>query len=259
VIAFVGAGPGAPDLITMRGAERLAAADVVIWAGSLVAGALLERCRPDAVIRDSKGMTLDEVCAIYAAYPSAAIVRLHSGDTSIYSAVGEQIAWCRAHDRAYEIVPGVSSMSAAAALASCELTIPGVAQSVVITRLAVGTAASMPEAESIEALAATGATMAIFLSVTHVEELARRLVAPPSAFGAATPVVAVHHASWPDEALVRTTIGELPEAVRGAGFRAATLFLVGPALAGADPCRPSHVYAPEYATRFRPASSFGDG
>ncbi len=255
MISFVGAGPGAPDLITVRGAERLAGADVVIWAGSLVAGALLDRCRPDAVVHDSKGMTLDEVCAVYAAHPSAAIVRLHSGDTSIYSAVAEQIAWCRAHDRAYEIVPGVSSMSAAAALASCELTVPGIAQSVVITRLAVGTAASMPEAESIEALAATGSTMAIFLSVAHVDELARRLVGPPSAFLADTPVVAVHRASWPDEAMVRTTIGELPGAVRDAGFRAATLFLVGPALADADLCRPSHVYAPEYATRFRPASS----
>jgi precorrin-4/cobalt-precorrin-4 C11-methyltransferase len=258
VISFVGAGPGAPDLITVRGAERLAAADVVIWAGSLVADALLERCRPDAVIHDSKGMTLDEVCAVYAAHPRAAIVRLHSGDTSIYSAVGEQIAWCRAHDRAFEVVPGVSSMSAAAALAACELTTPGVAQSVVITRLAVGTAASMPESESIEALAATGSTMAVFLSVAHVDELARRLVTPPSAFESDTPVVAVHHASWPDEELVRTTIGGLPAAVRAAGFRAATLFLVGPALAAAEGCRPSHVYAPEYATRFRPASASGD-
>jgi precorrin-4/cobalt-precorrin-4 C11-methyltransferase len=254
----VGAGPGAPDLITVRGAERLAGADVVIWAGSLVAAALLERCRPDAIVHDSKGMTLDEVCAVYTAHPDAAIVRLHSGDTSVYSAVGEQIAWCRAHGRAFEIVPGVGSMAAAAALAECELTIPGVAQSVVMTRLAVGTAASMPEAESIEALAASGATMAVFLSVAHVDELARRLVAPPSAFRADTPAVAVYHASWPDEALVRTTIGGLAAAVREAGFAAVTLFLVGPALACADPCRPSHVYAAEYATRFRPASAAGD-
>jgi precorrin-4/cobalt-precorrin-4 C11-methyltransferase len=257
VISFVGAGPGAPDLITVRGAERLAAADVVIWAGSLVGDGLLERCRPDAVVHDSKGMTLAAVCAVYAAHPDAAIVRLHSGDTSVYSAVGEQIAWCRRHDRAFEIIPGVSSMAAAAALAECELTIPGVAQSVVMTRLAVGTAASMPAAESIGAFSATGATMAIFLSVAHVDELARVLAAPPSAFTAATPVVVAHRASWPDGRLVHTTVGAMAADVRAAGFQAATLFLVGPALAGGDPACPSHVYASGYATRFRPASTDG--
>jgi precorrin-4/cobalt-precorrin-4 C11-methyltransferase len=259
VISFVGAGPGAADLVTLRGAERLRHADVVIWAGSLVVSELLGFCPAGAVVHDSKAMTLDDVCAVYAAHPHAAIVRLHSGDASVFSAIGEQIAWCRAHDRAFEIVPGVGSLAAAAALASCELTIPGVAQSVVLTRLAAGTAAAMPAAETIEALAATGATMAIYLSVAQIDELARRLVTPPSAFGPDTPVVVVHHASWPDEELVRTTVGEMAAAVRRAGFRAATLFLVGPALAGADPSRPSHVYAPEYATRFRPASATGDG
>ena len=251
MIAFVGAGPGAPDLLTLRAVERLRAADVVVWAGSLVAGELLAHCRAGVEVHDSKGMTLAEVCAVYAAHPDAAIVRLHSGDVGIYSAVAEQIAWCRAHGRAFEIVPGVSSMAAAAATAGCELTVPGVAQSVILTRLAAGTAASMPATESIEELAATGATMAIFLSVAQVEELARRLVAPPSRFTAETPVVVVHRASWPDEAVVRTTIGELAAATRGAGFQATTLFLVGPAVADGDPARPSHVYAPEYTTRFR--------
>jgi precorrin-4/cobalt-precorrin-4 C11-methyltransferase len=257
VICFVGAGPGAADLITVRGAERLAAADVVVWAGSLVAPALLDRCRADAEVFDSKGMTLEDVCAVFAAHPDAAIVRLHSGDTSVYSAVAEQVAWCRANDRAFEIVPGVSSMAAAAAAVECELTVPGVAQSVVMTRLAAGTAASMPTTESIEAFAATGATLAVFLSVNHVDELARRLLAPPSAFTSTTPVVVACHASWPDEQVVRTTVGEMAGAVRSAGFQAATLFLVGPALAGADPARPSHVYAPSYATRFRPATGHG--
>jgi len=257
VISFVGAGPGAPDLITVRGAQRLAAADVVIWAGSLVGDALLEGCRPDVVVHDSKGMTLAGVCDVYAAHPDAAVVRLHSGDTSVYSAVGEQIAWCRRHGRAFEIIPGVSSMAAAAALAEGELTIPGVAQAVVMTRLAGGTAASMPDTESIGAFAATGATLAIFLSVAHVDALARGLLAPPSAFAAATPGVVAHRASWPDEQLVRTTIGAMAADVRAAEFQAATLFLVGPAVAGADPGCPSHVYAPGYATRFRPASTDG--
>jgi precorrin-4/cobalt-precorrin-4 C11-methyltransferase len=259
VISFVGAGPGAADLITLRGAARLRAADVVVWAGSLVAEALLAHCRPGVDVHDSKGMTLDDVCAVYAAHPDAAIVRLHSGDTSIYSAVAEQIDWCRAHRRTFEIVPGVSSLGAAAAAAQCELTVPGVAQSVVLTRLAAGTAASMPAAESIEASAATGATMAVFLSVAQVDELARRLVSPPSRFTADTPVVAVHRASWPDESVVRTTVGALPAAVHAAGWRTATLFLVGPALAGADPDHRSHVYAPDYATRFRPATRSADG
>ena len=256
MISFVGAGPGAADLITVRGAERLAAADVVVWAGSLVAPALLERCRPDAAVFDSKAMTLDDVCGVFVAHPDAAIVRLHSGDTSVYSAVGEQIAWCRANGRDFEIVPGVNSMAAAAAAIGCELTLPGVAQSVVMTRLAGRTAPSMPSAESIEAFAATGATMAVFLSVSHVDDLVRRLLAPPSAFTSATPVVVAYHASWPDEQLVRTSVGEMAAAVRRAGFDAATLFLVGPALAGA-PARPSHVYAPSYATRFRPATGHG--
>jgi precorrin-4/cobalt-precorrin-4 C11-methyltransferase len=253
MISFVGAGPGAADLITLRGADRLAAADVVIWAASLVPGALLARCRPDAVLHDSKTMTLDDVCAVFAAHPDAAIVRLHSGDTSVYSAIGEQLAWCRANDRAFEIVPGVSSMAAAAAAAGCELTLPGVAQSVVMTRLAKGTVASMPERETVQAFAATGATLALFLSVGQVDELVACLLEPGSAYLESTPVVAAHRVTWPEEQLVRTTIGALAGDVRAAGFTAATIFLVGPALAEADPPQASHVYDPAYTTRFRAA------
>ncbi len=250
MISFVGAGPGAPDLITLRGALRLAAADVVIWAASLVPEALLEHCRPDAIRHDSKNMTLDEVCAVYSAHPDAAIVRLHSGDPTVYSAIGEQIAWCHRYGRDYEIVPGVSSMNATAALAGCELTIPGVAQSVVLTRLASGTRASMPDRESIQAYAAIGATMAVFLSVGHVGDLAARLLDNGSAYSADTPVVVGRRVSWPDEQLLRTTVGAMSADVRAAGFDATTLFLIGPALAGATDQR-SHVYSPSYTTRFR--------
>lgn len=253
MIAFVGAGPGAADLITLRGAQRLAVADVVIWAASLVPRALLDHCRPGVVLHDSKTMTLDDVCAVFAAHPDAAIVRLHSGDPTVYSAIGEQIAWCRANDREYEVVPGVSSMNATAALAGCELTIPGVAQSVVITRLASGTRASMPDRETVEAFAATGATLAIFLSVTFVEQLAQRLLSDGSAYSAATPVVVGRRVTWPDEQLLRSTIGTMANDVRAAGFDATTLFLIGPALAGATDQR-SHVYAPDYTTRFRIAA-----
>jgi len=258
MISFVGAGPGAPDLITLRGAQRLAAADVVIWAASLVPDALLEHCRPDAVIHDSKTMTFDEVCAVFAAHPDAAIARLHSGDPTIYSAIGEQIAWCRSNDRCFEVIPGVSAMTAAAAIAGCELTIPGIAQSVVLTRLASGTRASMPDRETIEAYAATGATMALFLSVTFVEQLGERLLAPGSAYGPDTPVVVAHRATWPDEQLLRTTIATMAADVCAAGFDATTIFLVGPALAGATAQR-SHVYAADYTTRFRKASGAEHG
>lgn len=253
MISFVGAGPGAADLITLRGAQRLAAADIVIWAASLVPDTLLEHCRPDAILHDSKTMTLDAVCAVYAAHPDAAIVRLHSGDPTIYSAIGEQIAWCRQHDRPYEIVPGVSSMSAAAALAGCELTIPGVAQSVVLTRVAAGTRASMPDRETIQVYAATGATMALFLSVGQVDHLAERLLADGTAYTPDTPVVAGRRVSWPDEQLLRTTIGAMATDVRAAGFDVTTIFLIGPALAGATEQR-SHVYAADYSTRFRAAT-----
>ena len=258
MISFVGAGPGAADLITLRGAQRLAAADVVIWAASLVPAALLDHCGANVVLHDSKTMTLDEVCAVFAANPCAAIVRLHSGDPTVYSAIGEQIAWCRANDREFEVVPGVSSMNATAALAGCELTIPGVAQSVVITRLASGTRASMPDRETIEAFAATGATLAIFLSVTFVEQLAQKLLSGTSAYSPETPVVVGRRVSWPDEQLLRTTIGTMAADVQAAGFDATTLFLVGPALAGATDQR-SHVYAPDYTTRFRTATAAAGG
>ena len=180
MISFVGAGPGAPDLITIRGADRLAQADVVVWAGSLVAASLVDRCRPGVVLYDSSRMTLDEIIGVFAAHPEAAVVRLHSGDPTLYSAVAEQIDWCRANGRPYEIVPGVSSVSATAAAAGRELTVPGVAQTVVLTRLARRTAASVPDHESVAALARRGATMALYLSAGDPEAF-QRLLADPEA------------------------------------------------------------------------------
>ena len=252
MISFVGAGPGAPDLLTFRAADRLARADIVIWASSLVPEAVLEHCRTDVRLHDSKAMTLDEVCAVYAAHPQAAIVRLHSGDPTVFSAIGEQVAWCQANGRDFEIVPGVSSAHAAAAVAGAELTIPGVAQSVVLTRLAARTRASMPEREAIEAFARTGATLALFLSIGQVEELAERLLGEGTGYTGDTPVAVVHRATWPEQRLLRTTIAHMAADTRTAGFDATTMFLIGPALAGATDQR-SHVYDPAYTTRFRPA------
>jgi len=250
-ISFVGAGPGAADLITLRGAQRLAAADIVIWAASLVPEALLDHCRPDVVLHDSKTMTHDDVCAVYAANPEAAIVRLHSGDTSIYSAIAEQIDWCRRNDRDIEIIPGVTSMAAAAAAAGYELTVPGVAQTVVLTRLAKRTSASMPPAETLAGAAAAGGTLVLFLSIGHVRAIVTELVDGPTQMAPETPVVAAHRVSWPDERILHTTLRALVTDVETAGFDATTILLIGPALALAVPPRHSHVYAATYTTRFR--------
>jgi len=255
LISFVGAGPGAPDLITLRGAARLAAADIVIWASSLVPEELLVHASPEATVHDSAAMTLEDVLAVYEANPHGAIVRLHSGDPSLYGAIQEQIDWCVAHDRSFEIVPGVSSLAAAAAAARRELTIPRVSQSVVVTRLATRTAASVPERERIATFAATGCTMAVFLSAAQPEALQHELLAPPSAYSPDTPVCIVIRASWPDERVVPSVLGRLAEELRATGATTTALVLVGDALAGTAPR--SHLYSPEFAHGHRRRSHPG--
>jgi precorrin-4/cobalt-precorrin-4 C11-methyltransferase len=256
VISFVGAGPGAPDLITLRGRDRLAAADVVVWASSLVPEAMLAHARPGAAIHDSASMTLEDVLAVYgAARPGTAIVRLHSGDPSVYGAIGEQIAWCVAQERDFEIVPGVSSLAAAAAALGRELTQPGVAQSVVLTRLAGRTAASMPPGESVAAFAAHGTTMAVFLSAARPVELAGELLAAGSGYTPDTPAAIVVRASWPDEQVVPTTVGRLAGDLAELGVKTTVLVLVGPALAGTG--GRSHLYSPGFAHAFRRRSAPG--
>jgi precorrin-4/cobalt-precorrin-4 C11-methyltransferase len=255
VISFVGAGPGAPDLLTLRGAQRLAAADVVVWAASLVPEAVLEHCRDDVVLHDSAGLTLEEVTAIYAAHPGAAIARLHSGDPTVYSAIAEQIDWCVAHERDFEIVPGVSSMTAAAAAARRELTLPGLAQSVVLTRLARRTSASVPEGERLAELARSGGTMAIFLSAARPDELQAELLSPGSAHGPDTPTVIAHRVSWPDETVATGTVGTLATDLRSLGATTTVMILVGEALREAPVPARSHVYAPGYTHSFRDAAT----
>jgi precorrin-4/cobalt-precorrin-4 C11-methyltransferase len=255
VIAFVGAGPGAPDLITLRGRDRLAAAEVVVWASSLIPEAVLTHCRAGAQIHDSAAMTLEDVLAVYQAHPDAAVVRLHSGDPSVYGAIQEQVDWCVANGRDFEIVPGVSSLAAAAAAVGRELTMPKVAQSVVLTRLAGRTAASMPERESVAAFSAIGPTMAVFLSAARPAELQRELSGATSAYTADTPAALVIRASWPDERVVMTTVGRLADDLAASGARTTVLVLVGPALAGAAPR--SHLYSPGYGHKFRRRSRTG--
>ena len=256
MISFVGAGPGAPDLITLRGRDRLAAADVVVWASSLVPEAILTHARPDAAIHDSATMTLEDVLAVYAGVPrEATVVRLHSGDPSIYGAIGEQIDWCVAQERDFEIVPGVSSLAAASAAVGRELTQPGVAQSVVLTRLGGRTAASMPAGESVAAFASHGTTMAVFLSAARPVELAAELLAAGSRYTVDTPAAIVVRASWPDEQVVTTTVGRLADDLSGLGVKTTVLVLVGPALAGAG--GRSHLYSPGFAHMFRRRSAPG--
>ena len=257
MISFVGAGPGAPDLITLRGAARLGAADVVIWASSLVPEAVLSHATADAQVFDSAAMTLEDVLAVYEAHPDAAIVRLHSGDPSLYGAIGEQLAWCIAHERSWEIVPGVSSLAAAAAAVGRELTLPGVSQSVVLTRLPGRTATSVPDRESVAGFAALGATMAIFLSAARPAELQAELLAASSAYRPDTPAVIVIRASWPDERVIPTTVGQLGQTLGDSGATTTALVLVGDVFEDTPTTSRSHLYHPDFAHGFRRRSTPG--
>ena len=258
MISFVGAGPGAADLITLRGADRLARADVVIWASSLVPPELLEHCRQNPVVHDSATMTLEDVLDVYdSAGATTSIVRLHSGDPSIYGAIGEQIDWCLSNGRSWEIVPGVTSVSAASALLGRELTQPGVSQSVILTRLAGRTQESMPDTEGPRSFAPSGATMAVFLSAARPDELAAELLAPGSAYKPDTPAAIVIRATWPDERVIRTTVGELAAAMKATGTTLTVLVLVGDALGEGPVSKRSHLYSPAYTTAYRLRSKPG--
>ena len=258
MISFVGAGPGAADLVTLRGVARLAAAEVVVWASSLVPEEVLEHCSASAAVHDSATMTLEDVLAVYAGHDDdTPIVRLHSGDPSLYGTIAEQIEWCRASGRSWEIVPGVSSVSAAAAAVGRELTAPGVSQTVVLTRLPGRTASSMPAEEGVAELARHGATMAVFLSAARPEELGEALLAGGTGYRPDTPAAVVVRASWPDEQVVHTTVAALPEAMRSTGATMTALVLVGDVLADTAAHRRSHLYEPGYTTAYRLRSAPG--
>ena len=255
MISFVGAGPGAPDLITLRGRDRLAAADLVVWASSLVPAAVLDHARPDAEVHDSAGMTLEDVLEVYATRPRAAVVRLHSGDPSLFGAVQEQVDWCVRTGREFEIVPGVSSVGAAAAALGRELTAPGLAQSVVVARLGGRTSGSMPPEQSVADFARHRSTLAVLLSAARPDELQAELMADGAGYHPDTPAAIVVRASWPDQQVVRSSVGRVADDLRATGATRTALVLVGPALAG--PARRSHLYSPGFAHRYRRRSAPG--
>ena len=248
-VHFIGAGPGAADLITVRGRDLIARCPVCLYAGSLVPKAILAYCPPDARILDTAPMSLDEIIAELAAATEAGldVARLHSGDLSVWSALGEQTRRLDALRIPYTVTPGVPAFAAAAAALQRELTLPEVAQSVVLTRTP-GRASAMPPTETLAAFAGTRATLAIHLSI-HVLEKAVAELLP--AYGAGCPAAVVYRASWPEEKIIRAPLGELVEAVAAAGVIERTaLIFVGPAL-GAEDFRESALYDAGYQRRFR--------
>jgi precorrin-4/cobalt-precorrin-4 C11-methyltransferase len=249
-VTFVGAGPGAADLITVRGADALRSADIVVWAASLVHPDMLSYAPVKALILDSATMTLESTVDVYrrAAGEGLHVVRLHSGDPALWGALQEQLDACAALGLPTEVVPGVSAFSAVAAAVQRELTVPRVAQSVVLTRLE-GGKTPMPERESVAEFARHGTTMAVFLSAARTKQLVAELLAggyPPQ-----TPVVVGYRVSWPDELVLTCTVATLVDTVREHKLWKHTLFLVGPALAAAG--TRSHLYHPGHFHGFRRA------
>jgi precorrin-4/cobalt-precorrin-4 C11-methyltransferase len=247
-VHFIGAGPGAADLITIRGRDLIARCPVCLYAGSLVAEALLSHCPAGAEIVDTAPMTLDEIIARIetATHEGNDVARLHSGDLSIWSALGEQLRRLDQIGIAYTITPGVPSFAAASAALARELTLPEVAQSVVLTRTP-GRASSMPENETLEAFAATRATLAVHLSIHVLGEVVRRLL---PFYGPECPVAVVYRASWPDERVIRGTLSTIVAQMAEPAVERTALILVGEAL-GRDDFRESALYSVDYRRRFR--------
>ena len=250
MIHFVGAGPGAPDLITLRGAELLKRAGVVIYAGSLVNPALLGLCPAGCSVYNSAEMTLEQVLDVMeqAAARGLEVVRLHTGDPCLYGAVREQMDALDRLGLPWDETPGVSSFCAAASALGAEYTLPGVSQSVIITRMAGRT--PVPEREGIAALASHGASMVIFLSAGMLPALQAELL--KGAYKADTPAALVYKATWPEEKVARCPLGQLADTGARLGLSKTALVLVGDFLGAAY--QRSQLYHPAFSTEFREAS-----
>jgi precorrin-4/cobalt-precorrin-4 C11-methyltransferase len=247
-VHFIGAGPGAADLITVRGRDLIARCPVCLYAGSIVPRELLAHCPGGARIVDTAPMTLDEIEAEYVGADGAGldVARLHSGDLSIYSALAEQLRRLERHGIPYTLTPGVPAFAAAASALGCELTVPELAQSLVLTRMP-GRASAMPERERLAGFAATGATLAIHLAITSIDRIVTELT---PFYGHDCPVAVVMRASWPEQRIVRGTLGDIGAQVAAAPIERTALVLVGRALAAKD-FRDSALYDPDYRRRFR--------
>ncbi|PZP96221.1 MAG: precorrin-4 C(11)-methyltransferase [Variovorax paradoxus] len=247
-VHFIGAGPGAPDLLTLRGRDLIAACPVCLYAGSLVPEGVLAFCPPGARLVNTAPLSLDEIVeAIRGAHAAGQdVARLHSGDLSVWSAMGEQLRRLRALGIPFTVTPGVPSFAAAAATLAQELTLPGRAQSVVLTRTS-GRASAMPEGEALARFAATGATLAIHLSIHVLAQVVAELL---PFYGPDCPVAVVWRASWPDERVLRGTLASIEAAV-GPTMDRTALILVGANL-GAEDFGTSRLYASDYDRRYRP-------
>ena len=248
-VHFIGAGPGAPDLITVRGLRFIERCPLCLYAGSLVPRAILASAPPGARLIDTAPLTLDEIVAhMRQAHDGGLdIARLHSGDPSLYGAIAEQMRRLAALGIPFDVTPGVPSFAAAAAALGCELTLPEVAQTVILTRTATRSS-PMPEGEGLERLAATGATLAIHLSVANLARVVRAL---SPYYGADCPVVVACRVSWPDELLILGTLGDIRSKVKEAHITRTALVLVGPALAG-ESAAESRLYAADHHHTMRP-------
>jgi precorrin-4/cobalt-precorrin-4 C11-methyltransferase len=251
LVSFVGAGPGAADLLPLRAVGVLEEADLVIWARSLVSEDVLGYVRDGVEVHASDDRTLEQITALYrrAVDDELRVARLQSGDPAIYGAIHEQMQVCIGLGLPWEIVPGVSSLGAAAAALGHELTVPDVSQTLILTRRATRT--SMPSNEQLVELAAHGTTMALFLSVRRPRELQQELL--DGGYAPDTACAVVYKASWPDEVVIRCPLAELAAEIKGARITTQALVLIGPGLRGeAAPCARSHVYDPGFGHRYRP-------
>ncbi len=247
-VHFIGAGPGAADLITVRGRDIIGRCPVCLYAGSLIPDGILAWCPPGARIINTAPLSLEEIVAACAEATTQGqdVARLHSGDLSIWSALGEQLRRLDRLGIPYTITPGVPSFAAASAALARELTLPEVAQSVVLTRTS-GRASAMPEGETLEAFAVTRATLAVHLSIHVLDDVVRRLT---PFYGPDCPVAIVYRASWPDETIIKGTLATIVVRVASAKLERTALIIVGEAL-GADDFRESALYDPDYRRRFR--------
>ncbi|MEM7721012.1 MAG: precorrin-4 C(11)-methyltransferase [Pseudomonadota bacterium] len=250
-VHFIGAGPGAPDLLTLRGRDLIASCPVCLYAGSLVPQAVLSHCPPGARIVNTAPLDLDAIMSEIAKADANGqdVARLHSGDLSVWSAMGEQVRRLDAMGIPYTVTPGVPSFAAGAAALGTELTLPGVAQSVVLTRTP-GRASSVPKGETLAAFGATGATLAIHLSIQNLATVTTDLIPH---YGRDCPVAIIWRASWPDERIIRGTLTSIAD-VLPEGIERTALILVGPALGQSD-FNESRLYAADYDRRYRPQSA----